>query len=346
MITVFSFTRKGGVLCGRICGILREAGWRAEGISKYPEEGDAPLRQEIKTLAGELFPQREALIFVGAAGIAVRSVAGSVSAKDRDAAVLVVDDTGKYVIPLLSGHIGGANRLALFLAASLRAEPVLTTATDRNGIFAADSWAVAHFCQIPDAGEIKWISSALLKGEPVSLHCEAPVEGTLPEGLRISDEGETGIFIGDEPDGKWYSHTLRMVPKRIVLGLGCRKGLEPALLEAGTERFLSRAKIPWERVACIASIDLKKEETALLELSEKRRIPFFTFPAEELSGLEGEFSSSEFVRSVTGVDNVCERSAMAAARKLSGENGKLILPKTAGQGMTAAAVEMNWRCEF
>ena len=96
------------------------------------------------TLAGwtaQQFAAADALVFVGAAGIAVRAIAPHCQSKATDPAVVVLDECGRFAVPLLSGHLGGANDLACRLGAACGAVPVITTATDANGLFAVDEWA-------------------------------------------------------------------------------------------------------------------------------------------------------------------------------------------------------------
>ncbi len=132
---------------------------------------------------GEQFENADSIIFIGAAGIAVRSIAPFIQSKKKDPAVLVVDEWGKFVISLLSGHLGGANELACLAADILQAIPVVTTATDLEGKFAVDVFAKKNNCHIFRMKEAKEVSAALLAGEKVGFFSEFPCEGELPDGL-------------------------------------------------------------------------------------------------------------------------------------------------------------------
>lgn len=131
----------------------------------------------LKEWTAEHFPNADALIFVGACGIAVRAIAPYIKKKTSDPAVVVVDEGGNFAISLLSGHIGGANELTAQVAGLIDAIPVITTATDVNGLFAVDAWAVKMGCAIKNPGRIKDVSAALLRGETVSLYTRFPIEG-------------------------------------------------------------------------------------------------------------------------------------------------------------------------
>ena len=129
------------------------------------------------------FVQSDALIFVGAAGIAVRAIAPHCKSKTTDPAVVVVDECGRFAVPILSGHLGGANDLARAIAAVCGAVPVITTATDAHGIFAVDEWAKHQNCMVLEPERIKLISGKLLAGQPVYYWTDIPVTGTAPAGL-------------------------------------------------------------------------------------------------------------------------------------------------------------------
>ena len=116
--------------------------------------------------AAEQFAHADALIFVGAVGIAVRAIAPHCRNKAVDPAVVVLDECGHFAVPILSGHLGGANDLARALAAVCGAVPVITTATDANGVFAVDAWARHQNCAVLEPGRIKRVSSRLLAGVP------------------------------------------------------------------------------------------------------------------------------------------------------------------------------------
>ena len=114
--------------------------------------------------------------------------------------------------------------------------------------------------------------------------------------------------------------------------MGCKRDTDSAKLDAFLKKILEEQGLVIEQIAALASIDVKKEERCLLEFSEKYRVPFRTYTAQELQAVPGEFHSSEFVKAQVGVDNVCERAALKAA----GTGGWILLGKQAQDGMTAA----------
>ncbi|MGN0163663.1 MAG: hypothetical protein ACI4EA_08830, partial [Candidatus Ornithomonoglobus sp.] len=157
-ISIISFTANGDALNKRISEYFADDVVHQTG--KYLN----PKSCSLAEWTGKAFGKSELIIFVGAAGVAVRAIAPYMVKKDTDPAVLVVDEAGRFVIPLLSGHIGGANTYAAVLAERLGGQAVITTATDINGVFAVDTWAVNNGYVIDNTEEIKRISGALLDG--------------------------------------------------------------------------------------------------------------------------------------------------------------------------------------
>lgn len=273
------------------------------------------------------FAQADALIFVGAVGIAVRAIAPHCKSKATDPAVVVLDECGRFAVPLLSGHLGGANALARALAEACGAIPVITTATDANGVFAVDEWAKAQGCAVLEPERIKLVSGALLAGHTVRLASDWPVQGTPPAGVdpaRTPAEADFALTLSPAGDA------LHLVPRIGVLGIGCRRGTCAEQLEAAFADFCARHSLAPACIAAAASIDLKADEAGLLAFCWAHGWPITFYSAEQLRALSGPFTPSPFVQSVTGVDNVCERAAVLAS------GGCIRIPKQAGGGVTFA----------
>ena len=310
---------------------------------------------------GRQFETADSIIFIGATGIAVRSIAPYVQSKKKDPAVLVVDECGKFVISLLSGHLGGANELAHRAADILHALPVVTTATDLEGKFAVDVFAKKNNCQIFRMKEAKEVSAALLAGEKVGFYSEFPWKGELPKGLVLCRKKQfsksevpfeavdgtslpvVGIAVTVHRNCYPFPSTTHVVPPAVVLGMGCRKNKESEAVERAAFNSLKENDIYPEAVAALASIDVKKEEPGLLTLAEKLDVPFITFSSEELLALEGDFTPSAFVSKNVGVDNVCERSAVKAAGNTVIH---FIQRKHGAEGVTTALALGEWRMHF
>ena len=279
------------------------------------------------------------IVFVGAAGIAVRAVAPYLAGKAYDPAVVVIDEAGKFVIPILSGHLGGANELAERLADGLGAQAVVTTATDGRDVFAVDNWARDNGCTVLDPPNIKHVSGALLRGETVGVRSDFPVDGRLP--AHISLDAESGFVIGFDTKAAPFAHTLHLVPRIVYAGIGCRRGTDAEKIESVVQEALEAAGVPRESVCGAASIDIKKDEPGLLLFCETHGLALATFPAETLRQAAGDFTPSAFVAETVGVDNVCERAAVCAAG-----GGRLLCRKTARDGVTVALAARDFRVTF
>ena len=236
-----------------------------------------------------------------------------------------------------SGHMAGAHELAQALAASLGAQAVITTATDINGRFSVDAGAVQNGCAIASLPLAKAVSAAVLEGD-VPFLSDFPVVTDLPRGLAPGDSGALGVYIGVYEKTP-FAKTLRLVPRVVRLGIGCRKGTDEETIRAAVNEALAAHGIDRRAVKCAASIDLKAEEAGLLAYCRSEGLSAEFYTADELRAVRGEFTPSEFVKSITGVDNVCERAALRNAETL-------LVKKTARSGVTVAAAAEHWEVRF
>lgn len=220
---ILSFSRQGGETARRIAFLLkREYDCGLFAPEKHADAGIAPIAGSLCTLAGRLMKEMDALVFVGACGIAVRAIAPHIRSKTEDPAVICVDERGRFSISLLSGHIGGGNRLANAIAAGIGATPVITTATDVNGRFAVDAWAAEQGFVLGSMAAAKDIAATILERD-VPICADGPMRGTLPAGLYPGVEGDVGISVSVRTK-KPFSETLSVIPRALTLGLGCRRG--------------------------------------------------------------------------------------------------------------------------
>lgn len=330
IIGLITFTAKGRELGQCLMRTLTATEWRVY----------AKAAEDAKSWVVREFQACDALVFVGATGIAVRLIAPLLQSKASDPAVLALDEAGRFVIPLISGHIGGANALALQIAELLGAEPVISTATDINGVWAADAWAVQNGCVVANPAHIKHISSALLNGTTVGLHSDFPISGSLPPNVMLMDKGPLGVCVSLDALEKPFDITLNLVPRIVTLGAGCRKDTDISAFEAFVLQTLDRCNVSVGALKKLATIDLKTSEPCLRAFAEKYKLKYHTYTAAELNAVTGVFSKSDFVKGVTGVDNVCERAAVLAA------GGELLLGKTVFNGMTLALAAPAWQCSF
>jgi cobalt-precorrin 5A hydrolase len=331
-ISLVAFTARGCATAQRLADILRAEGDKVT-LDQCPDQAGG-----VAEWTARHFPLSPALVFIGAAAIAVRAVAPHLKGKAGDPAVLVLDEDGEFVIPLLSGHLGGANQLAARLAARLEATLVLTTASDRRGVFAVDSWAREEGLIIPDPAAVKTVTSRLLAGEGVGFFSAFPVRGVLPEGLFLAPRETAGVVLDIHPAP---GAALWLVPPLAVLGVGCRRGTPVAAIMAAFREFCREKNFSPLAVRAVTSLDRKHDEAGLLAFARELSLPLSLFSPLELENTPGDFTASAFVKAVTGVDSVAERSAVAAS-----DGGTLHLRKWARERVTLALALAPARLSF
>ncbi len=330
------FTDRGRDVMERIC----------RGLLEIEGEGEAAEIPKVVGGLGEwtrsVFETGNTLVFVGACGIAVRAIAPYVADKATDPGVLVVDENARYVIPVLSGHLGGAVDEAKRIADILGAEAVLTTATDVRGEFAVDVFAKDNDLVIDDMNKAKEFTARLLATGNGSFAVDDEykkeiVIGDTPESLSVSKE-TNGIYISP---GIYEGKGLHLIPKTIVIGMGCKKDKGSDELIPYAKKCLDELGIDKRAVKAVVSADVKKREQGLMDTASYFGAEFKTFSEEELSAVQGDFTGSDFVKATVGVDNVCERAVMAYGCS------RIIKRKTAENGMTFAAgvmqLNLKWR---
>lgn len=316
-VKIISFTKNGDLLNKKISELFENSQvfGKSENMNKWNGMNEDIFNSDI-------------LIFVGAVGIAVRLISPFIKSKDKDPAVVVCDEKGQFVIPLLSGHIGGANKIGKKIADFVRATCVITTATDLNNIFAVDVWATENNFIIDDISMIKHISGALLENKKVGLVSDFEVTGRLPENVEYGNNSKNGIVISLDKRKKDFNNTINLMPKCLWLGVGSRKNADEESLIELFEKICEENGFDKRCVKGVVTIDLKKDEKSVLKLCDYIGCELEIFMAQDLNNAEGEFESSEFVKSVTGTDNVCERSASL--------KGDIIVSKTIGDKVTMA----------
>ena len=316
---------------------VREGEKAGIAIACFTDRGEALA----KRLAPRLLDwySRRALIFVGAAGIAVRAIAPFVKKKTIDPAVIVLDEEGNYIIPVLSGHIGGAVQLSKTIASLTGGNAVITTASDRRGAFAIDTWAHNRGLVILNPEKIVDVTSAVLEGRQVRLSSTIPLSGNLPVEL---DPGyaDKNADIVLSPYVSNSGNALLLSPC-ISVGIGTKKGVTKRQIALAVAGFCKEYGFLRGAIRTLFTIDLKKNEEGLNEFCREEGFGLVFYSADKLSRAPGEFTASDFVKEVTGVDNVCERAAILG----EGPGGVLAAKKTSYGGITLAAA-IPGRMEF
>ena len=258
----------------------------------------------------------------------------------------MLDEAGQFVIPVLSGHLGGANELAQQIAESLHSAAVVTTATDVNGLFAVDVFARKNGLRVCNPEAIRHVSGKLLQGEiivmavdPACMSPEEMAELQPPKEVKLISWNEAqaehavDVWI-TKKEPQEDRKTLVLAPKTAVLGMGCRKNKSYNEIKQMIKTLVDSRKIDLDDIYALASVDVKEKEPGLQELAQHLRVPFVVFSAGELKKVPGDFTASAFVSRTVGVDNVCERAAVAAA-----DGGSLLIHKQAMDGVTIAVAK-------
>ncbi len=303
-------------------------------IHHYFKDEDSSFN--IKTLGKKLMSEYEGIIFVGATGIAIRTIAPYITTKDKDPAVLVIDNEGKFVISLLSGHLGGANELTLKVSSILEAQPVITTATDTLGIEAPDIIAIKNNSKIEDLVKAKDISALLVRGEKVAFFSDED-SNYLPSGyvkLTKNNEDFKGlVYITNKKNHPKVDDlpkdikALKLIKKNIVLGVGCRKNYSSEKMLNYVKKGLDEYNIDIAAVRLITTVEVKSNEEAILNLSNTYGWPIKTWALDEIRRVQDKFIGSDFVEKTLGIRAVCEPTV-----DLCG--AKIIVDKIACDGMT------------
>ncbi|MEW4353855.1 cobalt-precorrin 5A hydrolase [Streptococcus pneumoniae] len=287
----------------------------------------------------KLFTEVDVLICIMATGIVVRSIAPVVMDKAADPAVIVMDEKATNVISLLSGHLGGANELTLYIAELLGANPVITTATDVQNVAALDTLAKSvNGWRSELRPLIKPFNSYLGRKERVYFYQEKDWVKDL-RGLTVIDQTELEemlkrdvpvIFLTTEPQTIERENLAVIYPKPYILGVGARKNVDSQVFREGFELFCQQEKIDPREIAKIVSIDVKKNEEAILDLAKALHCPFETYTKEELAVVADKYPQSAFVKKTVGVGSVALASADVAS------NGQVLTERFAKDGCTYA----------
>lgn len=327
-ITIISFTRKGGDINKRLTDILSEFDITSYTLGKYRFDNRVKPLGNLKETVKRHFTD-DAVIFIGAVGIAVRSIAPYIKDKFCDPAVLVIDELGRYVIPLLSGHVGGANELANYIGEALSAAPIITTATDINGTFAIDIFAKKNNLLISSRKLAKDVSAALLDNNCIDIDSDIKSIDVKELKKKLNPKNKACDIKVRITDRIYDDTVLTLIPKNLYIGVGCKKNTDADKMWDFVNDIFRLEGLDIRAVKSIGSIDIKRDEYAIKNLANRLNVPFLTFTKDELNSVSGDFFESEFVRKTVGIGNVCERAVCIQCNNL-------IVKKTAREGMTVA----------
>ncbi len=324
-VAVYGLTKGGSALAIKLATALNWQAFVKYGAEAAPSAVNA-IDKPLKALIGEHFKQYDFLVFIMATGIVVRTIAPLIESKTTDPGVIVIDEKGQHVISLLSGHIGGANQFAVDIAARIGATPVITTATDLNNTLAFDVIAVKNDYIIANIGSLMHISQAMINRDPVALYSSQPIAGVLPSNVDVVAAATQltlphNVAVSEKTlDLQSTSgHTLQLIPRSLVVGIGCRRGKTAAEIEAALTAVLAEHRLDGRAIHHVATVDVKKDEVGLLQFCSQNGYQLDVVERARIAQIEDRFETSPFVKQTIGVAAVAEPCAYlssAAGQKL------------------------------
>ena len=344
-VAIIAITRNGARIGADLQGGIPES--RLFVIEKHATGDAHPFSTGVQALVDRLWPDYGGFVFIMAAGIVVRTIAPLLQAKDRDPAVVVLDDAGRFAVSLLSGHIGGANALAKTCAGLIGSIPVITTATDVNELPSFDMLAKGNGWLIEDLSRVKVLNALLLEGKEIAVvdhgsavrrYCAG--KGTLSfheDFASALASGASGqLFVTNrilEPRES-TRRLLLLRPLNLCLGIGCNRGTTAREIESVVIEHLERLSLSFKSVKCVATAQAKGDEAGLLECVARWELPLLLYQSEQLNEVDAPSPASEHAMAAIGAWGVAEPAALLAS-----EGGSLLLRKVKSGNVTLAIAQ-------
>lgn len=284
----------------------------------------------------------DVIIAIMAVGIVVRGIAKYIKDKMTDSAIIVIDEKGRYVISLLSGHVGGANEISVKIASAIDAQPVITTSSDINNYPAIDVYAKKNNYTLSDRTLYKKVVMAMLDGKKIPVYLEKEerkdffenfvfdVYENLEDFKKIC---EPKIYVGFK---KIDEQTLYLVPRKLVLGIGFHKGISKDELFKFIEKVFIDNALWLSSVAKIATIDKRKGDKAFEDLAKRLKAEIYYYSEDEIKKIDF-FENSQKVLKYHKVGNISESCAFLASN-----GGEILLPKIKGGNITLCVAKERY----
>jgi len=290
----------------------------------------------VRLALEHIWPRYDGIICIMAAGIVVRCISGLCHSKYSDPCVVVIDEHGNFCVSLLSGHIGGGNKLAIKVATLCKGTAVISTASDLSGHTAVDLWSIENCLSIINPERLAATSARLLNSGELKVYQERPYGISFPDDFKLcKHSSRADVVISMTPDKE--SSQLHLVPRINFIGFGCRRGTSVEEFEQALADIQEIKGVPLTSIAGIASIDLKMDEPALCEIAVLNKWPIRFFSKQALNTIQSPSISSKVFEKV-GAWGVCEPAAMLAASN-RGKQGHLIIGKMTWERITAAIAQ-------
>ena len=293
-------------------------------LKKYDVENTIQI-EDFTSNINEKFSQYDGHIFIMASGIVIRKIANLIGTKDKDPAVLLIDEGKHFVISLLSGHLGGANELTYSLANILKLVPVITTSSDVTGKIAVDTISQKLNAELEDLKSAKDVTSLIVNGQKVNI--------LLPKNVKITDKNSADGFI--LVSNKKNIEYTRIYPKNLILGIGCKKDTKAEDILSAIENCLDKNNLDIKSVKKIATVDVKENEQGLINAAKFLNLDLEIVSRDKIKKIQNQFEGSDFVEKTIGVRAVSEPVALLS----SAGNGKFLVMKEIYNGITISIYE-------
>ena len=343
-IAILSITNNGRELALRIKEIMKDVDvFFIKKDTDYKNDEVIVVNKGLKEFIPQIFDKYDYLVFIMATGIVVRTIAPLIISKFSDPAILVMDEKGNNIISLLSGHMGGANEMTLYMSDLINSHPVITTATDVNKKSSLDMIAKKLNGYIDDFRDnVLKINSMLVNNEEVHLYIDGNYKinhngFTLYDEKTDLDKVRNLVVVTNKKDinkilnkniENLNEKIIKVTPKDIVIGVGCKKNTDSKHMKNSLIKFLAEYNIDINAVKEIGSIEIKKDEKAIIDLAKFLDVKFKTFSVEEISKVDYLYEKSDWVKKNVGVYSVSD----PVAHLLS--EGRVIINKQKYDGIT------------
>jgi len=344
-VAIIAITRNGARIGAELLAGIPKS--RLFVIEKHATGDAHPFSTGVQNLMDRLWPDYGGFVFIMATGIVVRTIAPLLQAKDRDPAVVVLDDAGRFAVSLLSGHIGGANALAKSCAGLIGSIPVITTATDVNELPSFDMLAKESGWLIEDLTRVKILNALLLEGKEIAVldHGDAVKRYCAGKGVLSYHEdlagalesGASGQLVVSNriiPLQQRSKQLLVLRPLNLCLGIGCNRGTSAQEIESVVLEHLERLALSLQSVKCIATAQAKGDEEGLLEYAAAADLPLLLFESDQLNAVDAPSPASDHAMAAIGARGVAEPAALLAS-----EGGRLLLHKAKSGNVTLAIAQ-------
>ena len=293
-------------------------------LKKYDVENTIQI-EDFSSNISEKFSQYDGHIFIMASGIVIRKIASLIGTKDKDPAVLLIDEGKHFVISLLSGHLGGANELAYSLANILKLIPVITTSSDVTGKIAVDIISQKLNAELEDLKSAKDVTSLIVNGQKVNI--------LLPKNVKVSDTNSADgfILVSNKKNIKY----TRIYPKNLILGIGCKKNTKAENILSAIENCLDKNNLDIKSIKKIATVDVKENEQGLINAAKFLNLDLEIVSRDKIKKIQNQFEGSDFVEKIIGVRAVSEPVALLS----SVGNGKFLVMREKYNGITISIYE-------